>query len=145
MKVLRNIDILHPLLIKSVKIIQSEIIDKHNFPIRLFETGRNHDRHELLIKKGKTKDPISGHLYNLVHIPPLYPTAVDYVYYDSKWSWNLRDSTIKSWYNLFGNLVLDLCPELQWSGENRKAVNLCHFALKRDSIIAHLDYIPCVV
>ena len=67
-----------------------------------------------------------------------------YVFYDEKWSWNLRDSTIMSWYILFGNLVLDLCPELSWRGFNRKNVNYCHFELRQAIIIDNLDKFPCV-
>lgn len=145
MKIQRSTDPLHPILIDCIRRIQRNVIDAHNIPIRLFETGRNHDRHEMLVKKGKTKDIISHHLYNLENDPPLYATAVDYVYFDFKWSWNLRDSTTNLWYLLFGNLVLDLCPELQWSGMNRKSVNFCHFELMRNTIISNLKEIPCVV
>ncbi len=145
MKIKRSTDILHPVLADCVRRINSNIIDAHNAPMRLFETGRDHDRHEMLVNKGKTKDIISRHLYNLKNDPPLYPTAIDYVYFDSKWSWNLRDSTINAWYILFGNLVLDLCPELQWSGLNRKSVNFCHFEIKRQVLIDNLDNIPCVL
>ena len=145
MKIQRNTDALHPILIGCVKKIQRDILDVHNIPIRLFETGRDHDRHEMLINKGKTKDIVSSHLYNLQNDPPLYATAVDYVYYDKKWSWNLRDDTVLSWYKLFGNLVLDACPELEWKGTSRKAINYCHFALKYDTVILRLNDIPCVV
>jgi len=113
--------------------------------MRLFETGRDHDRHEMLVKKGKTKDIVSRHLYNLQNVPPLLTTAVDYVYFDTKWSWNLRDSTVNSWYLTFGNLVLDVCPELQWSGMNRKSVNFCHFEIKRQVLVDNLKNTPCVV
>jgi len=132
-------------LIQCVRKIQSSIIDANNAPFRLFETGRDHERHDMLIKRGKTKDIISRHLYNLENDPPLYATAIDYVYFDSKWSWNLRDSTISAWYILFGNLVLDICPELQWSGFNRKSVNFCHFQLKAVVIKNNFDLIPCVI
>lgn len=145
MKIKRTTDILHPILIDCVRRISTEIIDAHNMPIRLFETGREHDRHEMLISKGKTKDIISRHLFNLKNVPPLYATAVDYVFFDTKWSWNLRDTTTNSWYILFGNSVLDLCPELQWSGMNRKSVNYCHFEIKRQVLIDNLKNIPCVI
>ena len=145
MKIQRNTNTVHPILIKCIKIIQRDIIDGYNIPIRLFETGRNHDRHEMLLNKGKTKDLICMHIYNLENDPPLYATAVDYVYFDFKWSWNLRDSTTTAWYILFGNLVLDLCPELNWKGFSRKSVNLCHFELKQSVIKANLKEIPCVI
>ena len=145
MQIFRNLDMVHPILKQCIKKIQTQIIDGHNMPIRLFETGRDHERHNTLIQRGKTKDPISRHLYNLENIPPLYSTAVDYVYYDKKWSWNLRDSTVMAWYVLFGNLVLDVCPELQWSGESRKDVNYCHFELKREIMVLNWEKIPCVL
>ncbi len=145
MKIKRTIDVLHPILAECVRRISSQLIDAHNMPIRLFETGRDHDRHEMLVNKGKTKDIISRHLFNLKNVPPLYATAVDYVYFDTKWSWNLRDTTTNSWYILFGNSVLDLCPELQWSGMNRKSVNFCHFEIKREVLINNLKNTPCVV
>jgi hypothetical protein len=136
---------LHPLLIDCVNKIQSEIIAKHNIPIKLFETGRDYERHNSLIKKCKTKDLISMHLFNLENTPPLYATAVDYVFYDGRWSWNLRDSTILSWYSLFGNLALDICPNLIWKGEDRKSLNYCHFELKQEVIHTYLESIPCVI
>lgn len=145
MKIQRSLDMVHPVLAECIKRIQSNILDVHNVPIRLFETGRKHERHDMLVSRGKTKDIISSHLYNLENDPPLYTTAVDYVYFDTKWSWNLRDATTTSWYILFGHLVLDLCPELQWSGLNRKAVNYCHFQLKQEVIINVLKEVPCVV
>lgn len=145
MKIQRSMEMIHPILKDCIERIQREIIDAHSMPIRIFETGRNHERHETLLKRGKTKDIMSGHLYKLDNEPPLFTTAVDYVYYDDKWSWNLRDSTIQGWYELFGNLVLDLCPELEWGGMKRKSVNFNHFQLRREIVIAHHDRIPCVV
>jgi len=145
MKIQRSLENTHPIMVGCVKKIQKDVIDAHNIPVRLFETGREHERHKMLISKGKTKDIISHHLYNLDNDPPLYATAVDYVFFDSKWSWNLRDLTTNSWYILFGNLVLDACPELQWSGMNRKSVNFCHFELKRATLISHMKEYPCVI
>ncbi|MDP8268267.1 MAG: hypothetical protein P9L97_06010 [Candidatus Tenebribacter davisii] len=145
MKLHRDLNLLHPHLHSCVKLIQSKIIDPHNVPIRIFETGRDHERHQMLLKKGKTTSVISKHWYNLENSPPLYATAISYVYFDTKWSWNLRDSTTNAWYNLFGNLVLDLCPELQWGGYSRKSVNFCHFELSRPFIIDTLSVIPCVL
>ncbi len=145
MKILRTHDMLHPVLVDCVRRIQANVIDHHNMPLRLFETGRDHDRHSVLIAKGKTRNFVSGHLYNLTNEPPLYALAVDYVYYDKKWSWNLRDSSVSAWYQLFGNAVLDCCPELKWSGFDRKAINYCHFDLRRDTVIDNLEEFPCVV
>ena len=145
MKIQRNLTMLHPVLTQCVRKIQSGIIDTYNVPMKLFETGRDHNRHEILINKGKTKDIVSRHLYNLENDPPLYATAIDYVHYDKKWSWNLRDGTTTAWYILFGNLVLDLCPELRWGAYNRKSVNYCHFELRYAIVQSKLDEIPCVM
>jgi len=145
MKISRSQEMLHPILTECVKKIQKEIIDTHNIPMRLFETGRDFERHKMLISKGRTKDYISGHLYNLENDPPLYAKAVDYVFYDGRWSWNFRDSTIISWYNIFGNLVLDVCPELEWYANNRKSVNYSHFVLREKIIIQNLNTISCVI
>jgi len=145
MKIQRNTHFLHPMAIECTKRIQQAVIDAHRAPMRLFETGREHDRHAMLIQRGKTRDIMSRHLYNLENDPPLYATALDYVYYVNKWSWNLRDSTISAWYIVFGNMVLDVCPELQWGGQKRKATNYCHFELKESVIIDNIDKYPCVV
>ena len=80
MKIIRTTETLHPMLTKCVDKIQSEIIDAHNIPIKLFETGRTHERHSLLLKKGKTKDIVSMHLFNLENDPPLYASAIDNVF-----------------------------------------------------------------
>lgn len=145
MKIVRTTEATHPILVNCINRIQKNIIDLHSIPIRVFETERDHERHNILIKKGKTRNIVSRHLFNLDNDPPLYNTAVDYVYYDEKWSWNLRNNTIKSWYVLFGNLVLDLCPELDWAGLDRKSVNYCHFQLKENIIFNNLDGCPCVL
>jgi hypothetical protein len=145
MKVKRSTEMLHPILQNCIKKIQIEVIDIHDVPMRLFETGRDHDRHENLIRKGKTSEIFSKQLFNLEVEPPLYATAVEYVYYTDKWSWNLRDSTVMAWYQLFGNLVLDICPQLKWGGLNRKFINYCYFELRPDIVIANLDRYPCVI
>lgn len=145
MKIIRNTDILHPLLKDCVQKIQSEIINQHDIPIRLFETGREHDRQQMLLDRGKTQTVVSKHLFNLENDPPLYSTAVDYVYFDHKWSLNLRDSTILSWYILFGNMVLDLCPEIFWYGVNRKNINYCHYELRSEIVLHNLNKYPCVL
>jgi len=145
MKVSRDFTAMHPLLIQCVQTIQRKVIDPYNAPFRLFETGRTSDRHHELVSKGKTTDLISMHLFDLEATPPLYCTAVDYVYFDGKWSWNLRNSTISSWYQLFGNMVLDVCPELRWKGLNRTNINYNHFSLKEEFIIENIDKYPCAV
>lgn len=143
MKILRTTEMLHPKLVETVHRIQ-KLIDHHNIPMRLFETGRTHDRHASMIQKGKAKDIISRQLFNLENDPPLYATGLEYVYYDGRWSWNLRDSSIMSWYYLFGNIVLDECPELEWGGFNRKSTNYCYFQLRCAILVKNLEKIPCV-
>ena len=145
MKIQRDSAALHPIIVNCIEVIQHDVIDGHKMPIRLFESGRVHERHNMLIQRGKTKDIVSRHLYNLDNDPPLYATAVDYVFYDGRWSWNLRDASITAWYILFGNLVLDKCPALEWGGQNRKSTNYCHFQLRASVLIDALDEIPCVV
>lgn len=144
MKVNRTLNMVHPILKRCVPVID-ELIDQHSMPFRLFETGRAHDRHQSLLNKGRTKDVVSEHLFDLSITPPLYATAVDYVYYDGRWSWNLRDETIKSWYMLFGNLVVDALPVLEWGGFDRKNVNVTHFRLKKDTVLANIEQYPCVL
>ena len=145
MKVIKDVSVLHPLLHDIVNRIQAKVIDKHNAPMRLFETGRLHDRHQALLSSGATKNIISKHLYDLNLTPPLYATAVDYVYFDERWSWNLRNSTVASWYSLFGNLVLDICPELIWGGMDRKSSNLTHFELRERIIYDNIEKYPCLL
>ena len=146
MNIQRDFNTLHPLLLNNVKKI-AKIITDYNLPMKLFETGRSHDRHQWLLDTGKIKDPMQGigHLHNLKMDPPLYTTSVVYVYFDNNWSWNLRDITIAAWYNLFGNLVLDKCPELEWGGANRKSQDLTLFSLKSSVIYDNLDKYPCTL
>ena len=145
MKTERSTAFVHPLLKKCMERIQSQVIVKHNAPFKVFETGRSHERHQELILKGKTLDIMSAHLYDLEEDPPRYATAVDYVYYKEKWSWNLRDSSVSAWYLLFGNLVLDICPELEWGGYNRKSTKFDHFQLTEYSIYNSLKETPCTI
>ncbi len=145
MQIHRKLDMLHPALAECTRIIQRDVINAHNIPMRLFETGREHDRHHSLIMKGKTKDVMSRHLFDLDNDPPLYATAVDYVYFGTEWSWNLRNAVILQWYALFGQMVLARCPELSWGGLNRKCTNYNHFFLRREAIVESIDETPCVV
>jgi len=144
MKPSRSLECVHPVLVDCIHRIQ-KIIDKHSIPMALFETGRTRERHTYLLSKGKVTSIVSSHLYDMESDPPLYATGVDYVYFDNRWSWNLRDDTILSWYVLFGNLVLDECPELKWKGQDRKNKNYCHFSLRQSVIYNNIDKIPCVL
>ncbi len=144
-KVIKDFDYVHPVLKEIHTRIQDNVINKHSAPFRLFETSREHSRHQAILFKGRTKDILSRHLFNMENDPPLYCTALDYVFYNGQWSWNLRNSVIFNWYILFGNLVIDICPELEWGGLNRRSTNYNHFQLRRDVIIDNLDLYPCVV
>lgn len=141
-----DLELLHPVLRDICIKIHSQIIIHHNIPMRLFETGRSQERHQHLLDKGKTQNILSKHLYSIENVStPLYAAAVDFVHYNGKWSWNLRDQTVLSWYTLFGNLVLDICPELEWHGHNRKGVNYSHFQLRDEIIVEYLDQYPCIL
>lgn len=141
-----SLDMLHPIMKECCKRIQLEVIHKYNAPFKIFETGRTHERQQHLLNKGRTQNPLSKHLYSLDNDPPLYSVAVDYVYYkEIKWSWNLRDQTIMSWYSLFGNLVLDCCPELEWGANNRKSMNYTHFQLREDVVVEYFSKFPCII
>lgn len=145
MKTLRGTEYVHPLLIEIKDRIQREVIDKYNMPFRLFETGRMASRQQGLLDRGRTKDGLSRHLFDLEKSPPLYCTAIDFVFYNGKWSWNIRNATIRNWYKLFGNLVMDICPELDWGGMNRVSTNYNHFQLKSKVIKENLDKYPCSI
>jgi len=144
-KVIKELDMVHPVLVNSIAKIQSDVINKYNAPFRLFETGRTHERQQALLLKGRTQNVFSKHLFNLDMDVPIYSVAVDYVFYDGKWSWNLRDQTILSWYVLFGNLILDCCPELKWNGNSRKSTNYTHFELRESTVIDNIEKYPCVL
>ena len=145
-QVQNDLGLVHPILRDVCIRIQTSVIAAHNMPMKLFETGRRQERHQHLVSKGRTQNFYSKHLYNLSDEQNLlYAAAVDFVYYDGKWSWNLRDQTILSWYLLFGNTVLDICPELEWHGENRKGVNYTHFQLRDEFIVDNLDKYPCIL
>lgn len=143
--VINSSDSLHPILKESCVKIQTEVIGKYSMPFKLFETGRTHERHQSLLLKGRTQNVFSKHLFSIGGDIPLYSVAVDYVFYNGKWSWNLRDQTVMSWYLLFGNLVLDCCSELQWNGNSRKSTNYTHFQLREDIVIGNIEKYPCVL
>ena len=144
-KVNRNTDCCHPLLQEALGKI-STLIRKHNLPFQLFETSRSHERQEWLMKTGKMKVPNTGHMCDLTNEPPLYTTAVAFVYKQgTQWSWNLRDTTVQAWYQLFGNLVQDICPELDWGGADRKNQDYTLFSLRTQVIYANLETTPCVI
>lgn len=129
--VLRDQEYLHPTLREEVKRIQREVIERHRAPFRIFETARTAERQMDLIKKRKQRTLVTRYLMDLNSAPPIYSTAVNYVYYTSRWSWDLRDMKIKRWYQLFGELVLDLCPKLEWAGYWRSNIDYTNFQIKQ--------------
>jgi len=144
-QVQNSLDLLHPILKDICVKIQTEIIQKHSMPFKLFETGRNHERHQFLLTKGRTQTVYSKHSYCLDSDVPLYSVAVDYVFFNGRWSWNLRDQTVVSWYTLFGNMILDSFPDIQWGGNFRKSANYTHYELRKDTIIENVEKFPCVL
>lgn len=129
-KILRDTTYLHPRLAKAVRQIETELIQRHMLPFRLFETGRFVVRQKLLVDRGLDNSMASAHLI----MPGVIEqsAAVDFVYFDNAWSWNLRNQTVLRWYQLFGELVVNVCPDLWWSGHSRTYIDYTHFELKRE-------------
>jgi len=65
MKIIRTVEMAHPILKSCIDRIQRELIDYHSIPMKIFETGRVHDRHNVLINRGKTKDIMSD-IYSIL-------------------------------------------------------------------------------
>jgi hypothetical protein len=128
-KVHRELKLLHPILQKYALSIQRELLDNYNMPFRLFETGRSFARQTKLVEAGQANSMMSLHFYNLEVDPPVFARAMSYVYYDGRWSWNIRDIRIRRWMQLFGELVLDLCPGLEWGGYYRIRQDYTYFQL----------------
>ncbi len=127
-KIIRSLDVLHPDLRRAVQDVQANIIAKHRMPIKLFETGRTKERHEMLMKRGLAQDPISRHRFNLE--AGVFATAVSFVYYeDGRWSWNIRNVKVKRWLQLFGEMVLDRCNNVNWRGYDRERTDYTKYEL----------------
>ena len=127
-KIIRSVDVLHPELRDAHKIIRSEIIGKHNMPIRLFETGRTRERHEMLLRKGLVSgDIVCKHRFDLQR--DIYATAMAYVYYDGRWSFNIRNARVKRWLQVFGEMVLDKFDNIKWQGYNRERTDYTTYEL----------------
>jgi hypothetical protein len=95
-----------------------------------------------LIAKRKQRTLVTRYLVDLDSDPQIFSTAVNYVYYTSRWSWDLRDMTVKRWYQLFGELVMDLCPNIEWAGYWRSNVDYTNFQLKQAVCTAEGIIIP---
>lgn len=131
-QILRDVKLLHPIAQDCHSRIQKQIIEKYSVPFRLFETGRLIERQAVLVRKGKSTTLVSRHFFRIDTTPKVLSTAIDYVYYQGYWSWDLRRATVKAWYELFGELVLDLCPELEWGRYDRSRADYNHFQLRQD-------------
>lgn len=129
--IVRDTAVLHPRLRSAVHDVQQHVIDAHHLPIQLFETGRTRGRQRMLFSRGKVMSGVSEHMFDLSADPPIYASAVCYVYNDGTgWSWNLRSRKILAVYMLFGELVLDLCPVLEWAGYRRNNVDYTYYRLQ---------------
>lgn len=129
-KILRDKKYLHPKLAQAVTVIERELIERHQMPFRLFETGRSLMRQKYLVDRGLDNSMGSAHL---IEKGVLEVTgAVDFVFFENAWSWNLRNQTVLRWYQLFGELVVNLCPELWWAGHSRMYIDYTHFELRRE-------------
>lgn len=140
--VIRSLEYLHPVLRAEIRKVQKDVIDLHRAPFRVFETARTPERQMALAQKGKARTLISRYVFDLDADPPLYSTAVNFVYYTNRWSWDLRNRTIKRWYELFGELVLDECPSLVWAGNWRHNEDYSYFELSQDVCTRHDIVIP---
>lgn len=137
----RDLELLHPNLRESVHIIQEEIIGRHRAPFKVFETGRLMERQKFLLGKRKARSAFSRHFYSFETDVKCYSTAVDFVYYDTRWSWDIRSTLVRRWYQLFGELVLTRCSNLEWGGYWRQGVNYTHFQLNQKELLKlGIDY-----
>jgi hypothetical protein len=128
----RAVNVLHPVLQKIVPVIQREIIDPHNIPMRIFETGRTVARQQELVTKKKARTLVSRYIYDLGCSPALYSSAISYVFYDTSWSWNIRNLLIRRWFELFGELVMDqFSDRLEWGGYWRRHVDYTYFQVRQ--------------
>lgn len=132
---LRDLDLLHPILRDHVQTIQTSVIGRYSMPFRLFETGRTKQRQAELVEKRRARSLISEQFFDLDREPPLYSTGFNLVHYVRRWSWDVRNRTILSWYQLLGELVLDAVPDLEWSGYSRSCSDYTHFRLKRSALL----------
>ncbi len=133
MDTIRDLDILHPVLREAVGIVQENVIERYSMPFRIFETGRTMKRQRMLLDKRKVNSVMSPLFFNVDHDPPIYSTALVYVYYDGRWSWEIKKPTIKRWYQLFGELVLDESPVLMWGGYFRSSMDYTLFELRPEA------------
>lgn len=136
-QIIRETDYLHPLMRAAVQTIQRDVIERHRLPFRLFETARTPARQLSLYNKRKVRTLASYFYFDLKGDPVIHSTAVCFVHFTDRWSWDIRTRTTKRWYELFGELVLDACPDLDWAGNWRSNIDYTHFQLKQAVRLEH--------
>lgn len=141
-QVLRDVELLHPLLREHVRRIQHEIVDRHSMPFRLFETGRTRERQADLVEKRRARTLISQQFFDLDKTPALYSTGFNLVHFSRRWSWDVRNRTILAWYQLVGELILDLVPDLEWAGYWRSCSDYTYFQLRRSVLVREGIVLP---
>lgn len=111
----------------------NNLIEEHEMPFHVFETGRTIERQKLLVEQRKERALITD-LYFSLDKPIKLSTAIKIVYYKDHWSWDIRNSTIKAWYLLLGELTLDSTNDIGWGGTWRKHQDYTHFYVLPDLI-----------
>ncbi len=134
-QVLRDVELLHPVLREHVRRIQHEIVERHSMPFKLFETGRTRERQADLVEKRRARTLVSQQFFDLEREPAMYATGFNLVHFSRRWSWDVRNRTILSWYQLLGELVLDLVPDLEWAGYWRSCSDYTYFQLRRSVLV----------
>jgi hypothetical protein len=134
-QIIRTFEYVHPILSECAQKIDELIIKPYNVPFAVFETARTYDRQRELYLQNRARGLQSRHLFDMSKVPLEYATAIHYVYIvQGRWSWNVRDLTIRRWWQLFGEMVLDICKEIEWGGTWRKNQDYAHFQLKQSVI-----------
>lgn len=141
-KVLRDPELLHPILRAHIEHIQREVIERHSLPFRLFETGRTRERQADLVEKRRARTLVSRQFFDLDRDPPLYATGFNFVYFSQRWSWDVRNRTIVAWYQILGELSLDLVPDLEWAGYWRSCSDYTFFQLRHSVLVREGIVIP---
>lgn len=141
-QVLRDPELLHPVLREHVASIQREVIERHSMPFKLFETGRTRERQADLVEKRRARTLVSRQFFDLDRDPELYSTGFNLVHFSRRWSWDVRNRTIVAWYQLLGELVLDLVPDLEWAGYWRSCSDYTFFQLRHSVLVREGIVIP---
>jgi len=141
-QVLRDVELLHPILRGHIEHIQHEVIERHSMPFRLFETGRTRERQADLVEKRRARTLVSRQFFDLDREPALYSTGFNLVHFSRRWSWDVRNRTIVAWYQILGELVLDLVSDLEWAGYWRSCSDYTFFQLRHSVLLREGIVIP---